>query len=88
MDEYKHCLNCLLSRSKMLDITIQIFPEDKKELNKHYAKLVQWFKDTYELKRKPIKHNSSFIQDCLEDEARKLQRDSKKILEEASKLGY
>ena len=53
MDEYKHCLNCLLSRSKILDIAIQMNPEDKKELDKHYDELVQWFKDTYELKRKP-----------------------------------
>jgi len=52
MDEYKHCLNCLLSRSEMLKILLQVCPENKSKIDREYDKLVKWFKDTYELKRK------------------------------------
>jgi hypothetical protein len=50
-DEYKHCLNCLLTRSKLFEMTFQL-DLNKKEKDKSYNELVQWFKDTYELKRK------------------------------------
>ena len=52
MDEYKHCINCLMSRSRLLEMTIQLNPKDKKKHDKEYNNILQWFKDTYELKRK------------------------------------
>lgn len=49
MDEHKHCMNTLLGRGKMIELAI---PIGKRYTDKKYNKLLQWFKDTYELKRK------------------------------------
>jgi len=53
MDECKHCINCLMSRSRMLEMSIVMFPNERDEHDKKYQEILQWFKDTYELKRKP-----------------------------------
>lgn len=45
MDEYKHCLNCIVVR-------VAIFMMEKGTFKKEYYSLLKWFKDTYELRRK------------------------------------
>ena len=51
MDEYKHCINCILARIGMMQFAIDM--GDKKTADKAYEEVTKWFKDTYELKRKP-----------------------------------
>lgn len=49
MDEYKHCINCLIARAKIIEMKLIL---DKDEADREYEKLLQWFKDSYIIKRK------------------------------------
>ena len=50
MDEYRHCVNCVLARIGMIQFAIDM--GDKEIADKAYEEVIKWFKDTYELKRK------------------------------------
>ena len=50
MDEYKHCMNVLLTRAGLISMVLQT--GDKDATDKIYNEALEWFKETYELKKK------------------------------------